>query len=147
MGKETGENECLQIQIETSMSPSLAKEAIFLLLSKEFGQNMVYQGYLFRIACEEICDENLPPWEADNKELFTKELDNIWEEPLFLTHLAAYSLCKHIDNGTWLIPITNEFLLSLLKRFHALGTSFAAATAETYAIVPFADQTRFLYVN
>eukprot|EP00012_Vannella_robusta_P004841 CAMPEP_0206196264 /NCGR_PEP_ID=MMETSP0166-20121206/8339_1 /ASSEMBLY_ACC=CAM_ASM_000260 /TAXON_ID=95228 /ORGANISM="Vannella robusta, Strain DIVA3 518/3/11/1/6" /LENGTH=147 /DNA_ID=CAMNT_0053613695 /DNA_START=334 /DNA_END=777 /DNA_ORIENTATION=+ len=97
-----------------------------------------------------ISREDLPGWEAANKDLFTKELDNIWEEPLFVVHISAYYLHKLILKDALKVKITPEILLQLLRRFKDLASSFASVSdrdTDVLTIAPFADQTRFLYAN
>ena len=142
---EKNQNNCI---IEITLSPSLAKESIFEMLSHCYYDNSWYQHYLYKKVCLNILSEPLPDWESNNNELFTKELDNMFEEPLFQSHIYSisfYNLLK--QNRLSHISIPSSILLNSLEKLYEIAESFNNSKDETMIILPFADKTRFLYLH
>ena len=140
----------IQIIIETSLSPSVAKESIYLLLYKHYFDNIFFQKYLFENVCLDKIQQELPTWESHDQKLFTKELDNMWEEPLFQTHISSFILSKLIKEEKFDYSIIDDCDLLFrdsMKRLLDLAKSYSSVSSEIMAIPPFADQTRFLYIN
>ena len=132
-----------------------AIESIFQFLYSQFPavEFPEFKNYLISNLVGFFVDAPSPSWDILDKTLFTKEIDNFWEESLFIFHCSAFYLSKIFSSlpSPSSLPSSSSHSLSfsvfdcIFKKFNDLSQFYAATHANSPFINLFADQSVFIY--